>query len=90
MSGEKIWKMPTFAEYKEQLKGKEADLKNTGGREAGCITAGLFIGEFVGDTPWLHLDIAGTSEVSKSYGYKTSGATGQGVRTLYYLAINKK
>lgn len=90
ISGEKIWKMPTFDEYKEQLKGKEADLKNTGGREAGCITAGLFIGEFVGDTPWLHLDIAGTSEASKSYGYKTIGATGQGVRTLYYLARNKK
>ncbi len=90
ISGEKIWRMPTFDEYKEQLKGKEADLKNTGGREAGCITAGLFVGEFVGDTPWLHLDIAGTSETSKSCGYKSSGATGEGVRTLYYLARNKK
>lgn len=90
ISGEKIWKMPTFDEYKEQLKGKEADLKNTGGREAGCITAGLFVGEFVGNIPWLHLDIAGTSETSKSCGYKTSGATGEGVRTLYYLARNKK
>lgn len=90
ISGEKIWRMPTFDEYKEQLKGKEADLKNIGGREAGCITAGLFVGEFVGDTPWLHLDIAGTSEASKSCGYKSSGATGEGVRTLYYLARNKK
>ncbi|MEG1310915.1 MAG: leucyl aminopeptidase [Romboutsia sp.] len=90
LSGEKIWKMPVFDEYKDLIKGSEADLKNSPGRDGGCITAGLFVGEFVGDTPWLHVDIAGTSESNKSVGYKSKGATGEGVRTLYYLARDKK
>lgn len=90
ISGEKIWKLPVFDEYKKQLKGNEADLKNSGGREAGCITAGLFIGEFVGDTPWIHMDIAGTSTCNKEQGYKSKGATGEGVRTLFQLAKYSK
>lgn len=90
LSGEKIWRMPVFDEYKSLIKGDEADLKNSAGREGGCITAGLFVGEFVGNTPWLHVDIAGTSESAKSTGYKSKGATGEGVRTLYYLASIKK
>lgn len=85
-SGEKIWRLPIFDEFKKMIKGSEADLKNSGGREAGCITAGLFVGEFVGDTPWIHMDIAGTSLCNKINGYKYKGATGEGVRTLYYLA----
>lgn len=89
-SGEKIWKMPVFDEYKKFLKGSEADLKNSGGREAGLITAGLFIGEFVDTTPWIHMDIAGTSSCNKPHGYKSKGGTGEGVRTLYYLAKSKK
>lgn len=84
-SGEKIWRMPVFDEYKKVLKGKEADLNNSPGRDGGCITAGLFIGEFVGDTPWIHMDIAGTSVSSKESGYKSKGATGEGARTLYNL-----
>lgn len=86
LSTEKIWRMPTFDEYKKALKGKEADLNNSPGRNGGCITAGLFIGEFVGETPWVHIDIAGTSSSSKEDGYKSKGATGEGARTLYNLA----
>lgn len=86
LAGEKIWKMPVFDEYKKSIKGSEADLKNSGGREAGCIVAGLFIGEFAGDTPWIHMDIAGTSSCNKPQGYKSKGGTGEGVATLYNLA----
>ncbi|GAA0865227.1 leucyl aminopeptidase [Paraclostridium tenue] len=86
LSDEKIWRMPVFEEFKKVLKGKEADLNNSPGRDGGCITAGLFIGEFVGDTPWIHMDIAGTSVSSKDFGYKSKGATGEGARTLYNLA----
>lgn len=86
LSGEKIWRMPVFEEFKKVLKGKEADLNNSPGRDGGCITAGLFIGEFVGNTPWIHMDIAGTSVSSKDFGYKSKGATGEGARTLYNLA----
>lgn len=86
LSGERVWKMPIYDEFKDMIKGEEADLKNTGGKNAGCITAGAFIGEFVGNTPWIHMDIAGTSTSSKSIGYKAKGATGEPVRTLYYLA----
>ncbi|NMS88697.1 leucyl aminopeptidase [Clostridioides difficile] len=86
LSGERVWKMPIYDEFIDMIKGEEADLKNTGGKNAGCITAGAFIGEFVGDTPWIHMDIAGTSTSSKSIGYKAKGATGEPVRTLYYLA----
>lgn len=87
LSGEKIWRMPIFDEYKKLIKGSEADLKNSAGREGGCMTAALFVGEFVGNTPWVHMDIAGTSASQKAIGYKSKGATGEGVRTLYYLAI---
>lgn len=86
LSGERVWKMPIYDEFRDMIKGEEADLKNTGGKNAGCITAGAFIGEFVGATPWIHMDIAGTSTSSKSIGYKAKGATGEPVRTLYYLA----
>ncbi len=85
-TGEKFWRLPAFDEYKKLIKGDVADLKNTGGKNAGTITAGLFIGEFVEGKPWLHLDIAGTSWSSApSSIYNTKGATGAPVRTLYYL-----
>lgn len=85
LAGEPVWELPNNDEYKELYKGKFADLKNTGGRGAGAITAGLFLGEFVGDTPWVHLDIAGTSYDSKGRSYLPQGATGVPVKTLYYL-----
>ncbi|MHC1749224.1 MAG: leucyl aminopeptidase [Cellulosilyticaceae bacterium] len=84
-SSELFWKLPTYKHYKKQLKGEIADLKNTGGRNAGTIVAGLFIGEFVEDKPWLHLDIAGTSWAESNEDYVQKGATGVPVRTLYYL-----
>jgi len=67
------------------LKSHIADLKNIGGKYAGTVTAGLFIGEFVQDKPWLHLDIAGTSWSEVNKNYLTKGGTGAGARLLYYL-----
>lgn len=84
-TGELIWEMPAHEEYKEMLKSEIADLKNVGGGTAGCITAGLFIKEFVADKPWLHLDIAGTALKDKESGIYSYGATGVGVRLLTSL-----
>ena len=81
-ANEKIWRLPHDKEYKDLLKSDIADLKNIGGRYAGTITAGLFIGEFVEDKPWLHLDIAGTSWNDKK------GSTGHGAKLLYHLVKN--
>jgi len=86
---EKVWKLPNFDDYKKLIKSDIADLKNTGGMHAGTITAGLFIGEFVQNKPWLHLDIAGTAWTEKETSYCSKGGTGVGVRTLYYLAKNR-
>ncbi|MDD5288996.1 MAG: leucyl aminopeptidase, partial [Dehalococcoidales bacterium] len=90
--GDKMWQMPMFEEYKEQNKSDVADLKNTGGAKAGLITAALFVGEFAGNTPWVHLDIAGTSLLDKPKGYYGKGATGVPIRTLVklVLALDKK
>jgi len=85
-SGERVWQLPSFPEYREQNKTAYADLKNTGGREAGTITAGLFIEAFVEETPWIHLDIAGTAIASKDQDYLAEGGTGVGVRLLYHFA----
>jgi len=86
-AGERIWQMPMYEEYKEQNKSEVADIKNVGGRYAGAITAAQFLSEFVGDTPWVHLDIAGTSLSEKERGYLVKGATGVPVRTLINLAL---
>lgn len=85
-SGERVWQLPSFPEYREQNKTAGADLKNTGGRGAGTITAGLFVEAFVEEKPWLHLDIAGTAYTSKEQDYLAEGATGVGVRLLYHFA----
>lgn len=84
-TGEFVWRMPITEEYKEMNKSKVADLKNIGGKFAGTITAGLFIGEFVQDKPWMHLDIAGTSWSDSSLPYSEIGGTGEGARILYEL-----
>lgn len=86
-AGERFWAMPMYAEYKEQNKSDVADIQNTGGRYAGSITAAQFLGEFVGNTPWVHLDIAGTSTSDKDRGYFVKGATGLPVRTLVNLVM---
>lgn len=85
ISGENVWELPNFEEYKESYKADFADLSNMGKDGAGTITAGLFLSEFVNDTPWIHLDIAGTSYSSSERGYLPKGATGVPVKTLYYL-----
>lgn len=84
-AGENIWRMPIFEEYKELIKHSQADLTNVAG-SPGTITAGMFIGEFAGDLPWVHLDIAGTAMAKKEKEYISKGGTGVGVRPLYYLA----
>ena len=86
-SGEKMWKLPSFDEYNEQIKSTIADLKNTGGHPAGAITAGLFLANFTGGIPWVHIDIAGTVTTDKDKGYQVKGATGAGAATLIELAI---
>jgi len=82
---EPFWRMPHDDDYKEQLKSKVADLRNTGSSGAGTVTAGLFIRDFVQEKPWLHLDIAGTAYVDKPGAYWPEGATGSGARLLYRL-----
>jgi len=86
-AGELTWQMPMFEEYKEQNKSDVADIKNTGGRPAGAITAAQFLAEFAGDTPWVHLDIAGTNMTDKERTYLVKGATGVPVRTLVNLVM---
>lgn len=86
-AGELMWRLPNFDPYKEMLKTSEvADLNNSPGRLAGSITAGLFLGEFAEDTPWVHLDIAGTAWTGKGNDLTTKGGTGVMVRTLSTLA----
>jgi leucyl aminopeptidase len=75
-----------FDEYKELIKSDVADMKNSGGRQAGSISAALLLAEFVGDNSWVHLDIAGTSTADKTKGYQVKGATGAPARTLARLA----
>jgi leucyl aminopeptidase len=87
-SGEKLWELPLDDEYGEQIKSDYADIKNVGGRKAGAITAAKLLASFVGKTPWVHLDIAGTSQAEKDYGYQVKGATGAMVRTLIHLAMD--
>jgi leucyl aminopeptidase len=92
-SGEKVWQLPLFEDYMVQLQSDIADLENTGGRAAASITAAMFLKEFVGKVPWIHLDIAGTAWMDEStmpY-MKTpflpkEGGTGVGTRLLYQLA----
>jgi len=86
--GELIWQMPLHEQFREQNKSDVADIKNTGGRYGGTITAAHFLGEFVGDLPWVHLDIAGTFLSDKEQNYQPKGATGVAVRTLVNLALS--
>ncbi len=87
--GDVVWPLPNFPEYGEALKGKYADLQNIGPREGGAITGGLFLKNFVGDVPWVHLDIAGTAWGVKGVGHvPNEGATGVGVCLLIDLARN--
>jgi leucyl aminopeptidase len=81
-AGEDAWRLPLVELLKEQLKSERADLKNSGDRLGGAMTAALFLQRFVGETPWAHLDIAGPSHTAKERGYLSAGGTGFAVRTL--------
>ena len=86
--GEKMWHMPLDEDYKELLKSPFADLANIGGRWGGAISAAWFLREFVDDTPWVHLDIAGTAWLEEGKPYMAKGPTGVCVRTFVRLAMN--
>jgi leucyl aminopeptidase len=86
--GEKMWRMPMDAEYKEGLKTAFADLANIGTRWGGSIAAAWFIREFVADKPWVHLDIAGTAYLDEAKPWMAKGPTGVTVRTFVDLAMN--
>src|SRR5437870_2082681 len=80
--GERFWQLPLDKEYSNQIKSDIADIKNTGGKKAGAITAAAFLKEFVDDTPWAHLDIAGTAWGDPATPFRAKGPTGIAVRTL--------
>jgi len=84
-AGELAWPMPLLDGHKEEIRSQIADIKNTGGRTAGASTAAAFLSHFVGDTAWVHLDIAGTGWTSNPNPYQPKGATGVGVRMLLEL-----
>ncbi|MGH7869391.1 MAG: leucyl aminopeptidase family protein, partial [Candidatus Dormibacteraceae bacterium] len=83
--GDRMWELPVDDDYREQYKSAIADLANTGGRYGGAITAAMFVGEFAGDTPWVHLDIAGTRWANEEKPYLAKGPTGHPVQTLVHL-----
>jgi leucyl aminopeptidase len=84
-TGECVWRMPLGPGYDKMIDSKFADMKNTGGRFGGSITAAQFIGRFVGKTPWAHLDIAGTGFASPATDINKSWGSGWGVRLLEHL-----
>ncbi|HLW52369.1 MAG TPA: leucyl aminopeptidase [Candidatus Angelobacter sp.] len=81
-AGEKFWRMPLDAEYFESIRSSIADIMNTGGRYGGAITAAMFLKEFVDDTPWIHLDIAGTAWIDDNKSWIAKGPSGIAVRSL--------
>jgi len=92
VTDEKMWQLPLLEDHHEQIKSKNADIKNIGGRAAGAITAAAFLSNFVENTPWAHLDIAGTAwnqEGSLSKSYNPPGATGFGIRTIIKFIMDE-
>jgi leucyl aminopeptidase len=82
-AGEEMWPLPLPDRLQDQLKSDVADMKNTGERWGGALTAGLFLKEFVGDVPWVHVDLAGPSSTEKEQGHVAKGGTGFGVATIF-------
>ncbi len=88
-AGEKMWPMPLDDDYREFIKGHMADIQNIGsGKGGGAITGAMFLKEFAEDTPWIHLDIAGTAWLDENKPWMAKGATGVALRTLVDLAMN--
>ena len=88
--GDRIWELPLWPEYFELIKSDIADIKNTGGRWGGAITAAAFLARFAGDYPWAHLDIAGPSWRERELPYTPRGASGVGIRLMTELVANWK
>lgn len=86
---ERVWRLPLFDEYRKALKSDFADIKNVGGRPGGSITAAKFLQEFVGETPWVHFDIAGTAYQTKGGHYYPKNGTGIGVRLMLDFLENR-
>ena len=86
-AGDRSWPMPVHDDYKDQLRSEIADFTNTGGRPGGAITAALFLKEFTGNLPWVHIDIAGTAWAEETKPFQPKGPTGVAVRTLAQLAL---
>jgi leucyl aminopeptidase len=84
-TGERYWRLPLWDIHRDFMKGSVGDLKQTGGRDGGTITAAAFLSHFVGDTPWIHLDIAPVADTEKTSASQPAGATGFGVRSLVEL-----
>lgn len=92
ISGEKVWRMPLWKEYYQYLKSNFADTNNVGGTPAGAITAAAFLSKFIENTPWAHLDIAGTAWVQNGHPkkpYYANAATGVGVRLITYMLMKE-
>jgi leucyl aminopeptidase len=89
IAGEKMWQMPIDDDYREYIKGSVADIQNIGSGKGGGATIGaMFIKEFTGDTPWVHLDIAGTAWNDDAKPWLAKGPTGIAVRTLVHLVMS--
>ena len=86
--GERFWQLPMDKDYREMIKSDIADIKNSSGRNAGTITAAYFLREFAEDTPWVHLDIAGTAWENERKPYMSKGPTGVAIRTLINYVCN--
>jgi leucyl aminopeptidase len=86
-AGEMMWRFPLIGEYKEGLRSNVADIKNTGARNGGAINAAEFLRFFVEDTPWVHIDMAGTDESDKDKGVWVKGSTGIPTRTLINFVL---
>jgi leucyl aminopeptidase len=85
---ELLWELPLFADYRRMLDSNVADMRNIGGPLAGATTAALFLSEFVGSTPWAHLDIAGPMDADSDSGWLNRGATAYGTRLLIDFCAN--
>jgi leucyl aminopeptidase len=88
-AGERVWEMPLWEDYFEQLRSDVADMRNIGGRGGGMITAALFLSKFVEDCPWVHLDIASTDWSERERAYIPKGPTGIGTRLLIQYLIDR-
>jgi leucyl aminopeptidase len=89
-SGERVWPLPLWDEYRDLMKSDIADVKNAGGRPAGSISAGWFLREFVDGFPWAHLDVAGTAYTDREDATRVKGPTGVGVRLFSEFVLNRQ